>query len=175
MYRRVSNNTKITHFHSLGHKSIILHCWPATGNDVLPSATEKRVMARDAHHRELVSPTDTCDAHSRHGSISKAGLNFHLAPKHTTPLPMWVYGCKSLLTSQGGVTFELQMLLRTNPCSAPCPWAASSSPIPLQDPGKSFLPEPYHSRQRNKPNQNLKIYYQKPSSEYTRYLIKQTW
>lgn len=102
MYRRVSNNTKITHFHSLGHKSIILHCWPAPGSDVLPSATEKRVMARDAHHRELVSPTDTCDAHSRHGSISKAGLNFHLAPKHTIPLPMWVYGCKSLLTSRGG-------------------------------------------------------------------------
>lgn len=148
MYRGVSNNTKITLFHSVGHKSIILHCWPSTGSNVLPSATENQEMPGDAHHRELLSPTGTCDTHSRHGRISKAGLNFHSSAKHTTPLPMWM---QIPVNITGTFTFELQTTLRTNPCSAPCPWAVSSIPIPLQDPGKHFLPEPYHSRQRSKP------------------------
>lgn len=138
MYRRVSNNTKLTHFQSLGSRSIILHCWPATGIDVFPSATENRVITRDAHHSELMSPTGTGDTHSRHRGNSKAGLTFHLAPEHTTPLSMQVYGCKSLLTSQEGSHLSCKRCWGTTPALPPVPELSLLSPSHCKIHGNPF-------------------------------------
>lgn len=50
---------KITCFHFLGCKSVVLHCCSTVGSDVLLSATEINVMASNAHHGELALPADT--------------------------------------------------------------------------------------------------------------------
>lgn len=170
MHGRVSNSTKIICFHSLGCTSIILLSWSSTGSDVPLSATEINAMASDARCNELSLPTDTCSAQQQATEVYQATTVFSLlALNQTTPLLMRVYGCKSALTLlRGGQIW----LAKCQPLLCSALLTVSTFPIPLRDSGTRFLPKSSHSTRRDKPSQNLKIYYQKPSSGYTTYLIK---
>lgn len=137
MYRGVSNNTKIAPFHSVAHKSIILHCWLATGC-VSPSATETHVMPRDAitgsscHPQAHVTLTADTRVFPSQDWIFTRLLSTQLY------LPMWVYRCKSLLTSQEGSHLCCKQCWGPTPALPPVPELSPLSPSHCNIQGNTF-------------------------------------